>query len=396
MKRNVWKHAAVVSAAYVLALSLLVPSCKQSDDDTASAASNAAVTTADENSTVSSSDAEVVDNAQTEDEAQAEESETSETKEEATTVADETQSEENETAEEASEENSEAATDAIGAEATGAGDASDEAAEDTTADTSEETSDATASDTASSEASAVEEGEATTDTEAEAEEAASTTVVPAAVGDVLLRDGTRISQSQLSAASVSSSDVAAVVAYVTDDGFVACGLPLSEAYAWATSGCAGATKIIADIACSSSQTGSGAANESCTFDGDCDGSDNWEIIAAFDEAGAAEASTYYPAFAAVSSYATSCGLSDAIADGWYLPAISELYSFYQNLTVINESLSTLGVETISGSLWSSTCPVAAENTDYTKSAWYLNIASATIYMRTKAESRSVLPFRVFE
>ncbi|MCR5725608.1 MAG: hypothetical protein K6G80_11035 [Treponema sp.] len=216
------------------------------------------------------------------------------------------------------------------------------------------------------------------------------------VGDVLLCDGRRLSRSQLDAASalVAQTGVAAVIAYLTDDGYVAAGIPLSESYQWAKAGSAGASKIISAIGCSLSVTGSGAALSDCTFSGDIDGSDNWQAVTEADS-DAASSNDLYPAFSAVASYASERGLSEDIRSGWYLPAIAELYAVYQNLTEINETLSSLGLLQLTESYWSSTCPEASENTDYIKSAWYLNFSKATMYNVTKTTAYAVLPLCKF-
>ena len=73
---------------------------------------------------------------------------------------------------------------------------------------------------------------------------------------------------------------------------------------WAKNGSTGYNTKFEGIICTSSPGGSGAA-KTASFDGDTDGSDNWEYIKQQDSEGTADAATNYPAFHWVNTYNTT-------------------------------------------------------------------------------------------
>lgn len=79
-------------------------------------------------------------------------------------------------------------------------------------------------------------------------------------------------------------------------------------------------------------------NSDFGFSGDHDGSDNWEVMCAQDEAGTSDGERNYPAFHFVNTYAAVHGLSGEYASGWYMPSIPELSSIYQNRKEVDISL----------------------------------------------------------
>ena len=107
---------------------------------------------------------------------------------------------------------------------------------------------------------------------------------------------------------------------------------------WAKSGSTGNKTKFEGITCTSSQTGSGAA-QTATFTGDTDGSDNWEYIKQQDPAGAADAATNYPAFHWVNTYNETYKTQlNNKTFAWYMPSLAELCEVYKNREVINASL----------------------------------------------------------
>ena len=123
---------------------------------------------------------------------------------------------------------------------------------------------------------------------------------------------------------------------------------------------------------------SGSSSYGYTFTGDLDGSDNWEYICSVDDATAkgSQVASMYPAFYLTNIYASYADLTGTdFADGWYLPAISELYQMHKNISTIKSSLAnleitlpytyddTLGEYTCRG-FWSSSVPTAPGQTAY--------------------------------
>ena len=110
---------------------------------------------------------------------------------------------------------------------------------------------------------------------------------------------------------------------------------------WAKSGSTGYNTKFEGIICTPSNWGSGAA-ETATFEGDIDGSDNWEYIKQQDPAGAADAATNYPAFHWVNTYNTTYAAKLGSArPSWYMPNLAELCEVYKNKDKINASLKTI-------------------------------------------------------
>lgn len=198
------------------------------------------------------------------------------------------------------------------------------------------------------------------------------------IGDVILRDGSRVSAASLADGINSDNPPVAVVAYFVDGGYVAVGMPGDE-LAWAKSGALGEKKRIAAIICTPNKNGSGAANGDCVFTGDTDGSDNWSEV----ESITGEDTTNYPIFDMALNY-ESYG-------NWYVPSIAELYQIYANREVMNTSLLACGYrDAMEKSYWTS----SARDTDGNTS-WYLNFKTATISSSNRTKLHSVLPIRVF-
>ena len=160
---------------------------------------------------------------------------------------------------------------------------------------------------------------------------------------------------------------------------------------WVKSGSTGHHTKFAGIICKPSATGSGAA-ETATFEGDIDGSDNWEYIKSIDPAGAANAATNYPAFHWVEQYNTRYAAQLGGTNfAWYMPSIAELCEVYKNREVINASLAKIhGLN--SGyahssfrnlEYWSSS---QSNGTDY---AWAVNFSNGRVYTIDKYWSNHI-------
>lgn len=78
--------------------------------------------------------------------------------------------------------------------------------------------------------------------------------------------------------------------------------------------------------------------------GDTDGSDNWEYIKRVDKKGTSgtAAETNYPAFYYAANYGITQNYEGELADGWYMPSLSEMCFLYKNKEIINRSLEKCG------------------------------------------------------
>ena len=138
-----------------------------------------------------------------------------------------------------------------------------------------------------------------------------------------------------------------------------------------------------------------------TFTGDVDGSDNWEYICEMDTVGTANEVTTYPTFYYANMYPNVAGLTNTdFAYGWYVPSVSELWQAVKNLSVIQTSLTTLGVELPAtytssvltcSSFWSS-----SQSYDFDKSAYKIDYATGEITTASRALYNYVWVFHKFD
>ena len=185
------------------------------------------------------------------------------------------------------------------------------------------------------------------------------------VGDIILTDGTKVSVAEVSTYTIDESNkpigVIASASYGGGTG-KAIGLQKSaSSLRWAKSGTTGYNTKFANIVCTPSQIGIGAAL-TATFTGDTDGSDNWAEICAVDPTGTADATTNYPAFNFANTYGATAGLTDTgYEKGWYIPSIAELCEVYKNKELIQTSLTKASGFTIGISYYWSSSQVASTN-----------------------------------
>lgn len=148
-------------------------------------------------------------------------------------------------------------------------------------------------------------------------------------GDFVLKDGTMLPK-DITLSDTQKSNVAAVIVRAAADGNPALGVGVHKksGLRWCTSSAAGYSTNI-------------TALQGDKTSGYMDGSDGWEKLkAACSDAG--EHPEYYPAWKYCLDYATTNGLEGDLASGWYLPTVAELYTIYQNKTVVDASLSKAG------------------------------------------------------
>ena len=110
---------------------------------------------------------------------------------------------------------------------------------------------------------------------------------------------------------------------------------------WAKSRSTGCNTKFEGIICQPSETGHNAYFRA-TFDGDTDGSDNWEYICSIDLEGTKDDDAVkenYPAFHWVNQYNTQyASLLGGKTFDWYMPSFAELCQVYKNIGTINMSL----------------------------------------------------------
>ena len=160
------------------------------------------------------------------------------------------------------------------------------------------------------------------------------------VGDFVLKDGSMLSKDN----TPESNKVAAVIVRADTSTKTALGVGIvhnRSGLAWCTESAAGYSTDI-------------TALQGDTKSGYTDGSDGWEIL----KAACSDAVSYpekYPAWNYSLTYAKNNGLTGDLATGWYLPTVAELYTIYQNKTVVDASLSKAGGSTFGTSWYWSCC-----------------------------------------
>ena len=165
-----------------------------------------------------------------------------------------------------------------------------------------------------------------------------------AVGDFVLKDGTILSKDE----TPESGTVAAVIVRAAADGKPALGVGIVRTkLAWCTESAIGYNTNI-------------TALQGDEISGYMDGRDGWEKL----KAACSDAEKNpgnYPAWNYSLTYAKNNGLTGDLATGWYLPTVAELYTIYQNKTVVDASLSKAGGSTFGTSWYWSCCQIPSSN-----------------------------------
>ena len=168
-------------------------------------------------------------------------------------------------------------------------------------------------------------------------------------GDFVLKDGTMLPK-DITLTDTQKSNVAAVIVRAAADGKPAIGVGIvHNKMAWCKQSAAGYNTKITAL----------QGNKTSDY---MDGSDGWEKLkkACSDAESNPE---NYPAWNYSLTYAKTNGLTGDLATGWYLPTVAELYTIYQNKTVVDESLSKAGGSTFgTGNYWSC-CQLPSLNND---------------------------------
>ena len=166
------------------------------------------------------------------------------------------------------------------------------------------------------------------------------------VGDFVLKDGTVLSKDE----TPESGTVAAVIVRAAADGKPALGVGIVHSetgLAWCTDSAEGYSINITDL-------------QGSTTSDYMDGRDGWEKLKAACSDAASNPGNY-PAWNYSLTYAENNGLTGDLATGWYLPTVAELYTIYQNKTVVDASLSKAGGSTFGTSWYWSCCQIPSSN-----------------------------------
>ena len=158
------------------------------------------------------------------------------------------------------------------------------------------------------------------------------------VGDFILKDGTILSKD----ATPESGTVAAVIVRADTSTKTALGVGIvHNEMAWCTKSAEGYSTNITAL----------QGDKTSDY---MDGSDGWEKLkeACSDAENNPE---NYPAWNYSLTYAETNGLTGDLATGWYLPTVAELYTIYENKTVVDESLAKAGGSTFGTSYYWSCC-----------------------------------------
>ena len=177
-----------------------------------------------------------------------------------------------------------------------------------------------------------------------------------AVGDFVLKDGTILSKDE----TPESGTVAAVIVRAAADGEPALGVGIvhnRSGLAWCTTSAAGYNTNITAL----------QGDKTSDY---MDGRDGWDKLKAACSDAASNPENY-PAWNYCRNYGANTGLEGDLATGWYLPTVAELYTIYQNITAVNESLSKAGGSTFVTSFYWSCCQGPSYNS-YARVLYFYN------------------------
>ena len=201
------------------------------------------------------------------------------------------------------------------------------------------------------------------------------------VGDIILKDGSKVSVNDVKSSNSSPIGVIASVLYGGGVG-KAIGLQKSStSVKWAPDGSTGYKTNFVGIQAEVS----GSISSGYTFAGDLDGSDNWEYVRSVDPEGCGYASTNYPVFNYANNYVRT---GTIYGKGWYVPSIAELYDVYLNREVVQISLTAAGGFDLGTSYyWSS-----SQNPSYDDSVYqvYFSNGSVSRFLKTETDYVFVL------
>ena len=197
------------------------------------------------------------------------------------------------------------------------------------------------------------------------------------VGDLLLQDGSFVYYDENHTFTTDEVSNAVGLVYGLDSVGKPAGILGLQNYwgAWAPQYTTGYETKFEEIICTPDTY---SANDA-TFEGDIDGSDNWERICDIDTVGTDDPATYYPAFNYAINYAATVGLTKTdYEDGWYIPSIAELACIKKNLTTINSVLTKIkAADSTAAETLSSYYYWSSSQCDSDACVWYINTSNET-------------------
>ncbi|MBE6352031.1 MAG: DUF1566 domain-containing protein [Treponema bryantii] len=207
------------------------------------------------------------------------------------------------------------------------------------------------------------------------------------VGDIILTDGTKLSVVEVGTYEIDEANrPIGVVAIANYNGGTAkiLGLQHSFRLQWAPNGTTGYYEDFERIKTEASGYGYNETTgtySGYSFEGDLDGSDNWEYICKIDPSGTQNASTNYPVFDFANTYGVTAGLAGTeYENGWYVPSIAELYDVYTNRNIIKTSMDAAGgFDVESGRYWSS-----SQNASLSNYACLVDFGDGKVYYGSKS------------
>ncbi len=214
---------------------------------------------------------------------------------------------------------------------------------------------------------------------------------PTAVGDIVFSDGTATPYTtETVLTSLQKAKAVAVIFYVGTSSSDILGektlgigvqngsasVFLGPSRAWAIDGTDG-LDCITDIICTPERTGTNGAVNSTYFEGDKDGSDNWQAICDFvsDE----ETAGNYPVWEWVNDYANKQGShvkNTAYESGWYMPTVAELSMVYRVMDSIQNALTEVGTPLNTYYYWTSS---QIGDTGYEGKVYNIHLNTGLIY-----------------
>lgn len=205
----------------------------------------------------------------------------------------------------------------------------------------------------------------------------STDFSKAAVGDIVLKDGTFVKPENF--IDEMKDKAAAVIVRTKSGDTPALGVGIHHNrtdLAWCISSAAGYKTNITGLQISN-----------CT-----DGSKGWSILkAALGNNDDTADSSKYPAWEFCNTYGTKNNLTGSLATGWYLPALAELETIYGNKTTVDASLLLVGGSQFGTSWYWSCCQ--SSSLDYV--AYGLYFLNGNTYNDVKAGKYYVCSVRAF-
>ena len=193
------------------------------------------------------------------------------------------------------------------------------------------------------------------------------------VGDIVLFDGSKVSVDDIDDYQIDQANkpiaVIGTVLYGGGSG-LGIGLEIGEELKWAPEGTVGFDTYFEYIAVT--VTGE---EGNYGFEGDLDGSDNWEYICSVDPEGSKVPAINYPVFNFALNYAKTAGIENTdYAEGWYVPSIYEQYEMYALKDGFEKSL----IKVTDQYGFEKTCRSSSQSSYYGSHACVLNFYSGSV------------------